>query len=93
MITAQKMKFSITDFFSRCDQIRSILRIWSHLLKKPVIENFIFCSADFFKWIILTVKWIILYRAETGLAHKQKTKIASIIILFCHGGTKFAATL
>ena len=33
--TAQKMKFSIKDFFSTCDQIRSFLRIWSHLLKKP----------------------------------------------------------
>ena len=26
-ITAQKMKFSIKDFFSKCDQIRSFLRI------------------------------------------------------------------
>ena len=33
-ITAQKMKFSIKDFFSKCDQIRRKLRIWSHLLKK-----------------------------------------------------------
>ena len=28
-LTAQKTKFSITDFFSKCDQIRSFLRIWS----------------------------------------------------------------
>ena len=33
-VTAQKMKFSIKDFFSKCNQIRSFLRIWSHLLKK-----------------------------------------------------------
>ena len=32
--TAQKMKFPIKDFFSKCDQIRSFLRIWLHLLKK-----------------------------------------------------------
>ena len=32
--TAQKMKFSIKDFVSKCDQIRRFLRIWSHLLKK-----------------------------------------------------------
>ena len=32
--TAQKMLFSIQDFFSKCDEIRSFLRIWSHLLKK-----------------------------------------------------------
>ena len=40
----KKMKFSIKDFFSKCDQIRSFLRIWSHLLKKYLMENFIFCA-------------------------------------------------
>ena len=34
--------FSIKDFFSKCDQIRRKLRIWSHLLKKSVRENFHF---------------------------------------------------
>ena len=43
-ITAQKMKFSIKDFFSKYDQIRRKLQIWSHLLKKPLMENFIFCA-------------------------------------------------
>ena len=42
--TAQKMKFSIKDFFSKCDQISKKLRIWSHLLKKSLMENFIFCA-------------------------------------------------
>ena len=41
-VTTQKMKFSIKDFFSECEQIQSLLRIWSHLLKKSLIENFIF---------------------------------------------------
>ena len=45
-INVQKMKFSITDIFSKCDQIRGFLRIWSHLLKKPVMENFIFCAVN-----------------------------------------------
>ena len=44
LCTAQKMKFSIKDFLSKCDQIRRKLRIWSHLLKKSLIENFIFCA-------------------------------------------------
>ena len=45
-VTAHKMKFSIKDFFSKCDQIRNFLRIWLHLLKKSLMENFIFlCSA------------------------------------------------
>ena len=42
--TAQKMKFSIKDFFIKYDQIRRKLRIWSHLLKKSLMENFIFCA-------------------------------------------------
>ena len=38
------MKFSITDFFGWCDQIRRKLRIWTHLLKKSLMKNFIFCA-------------------------------------------------
>ena len=42
----KKMKFFIKDFFSKCDQIRSFLRIWSHLLNKSIMENCIFCAAS-----------------------------------------------
>ena len=41
---AQKMKFFIKEFFSKSDQIHRELRIWSHLMKKPLMENFIFCA-------------------------------------------------
>ena len=41
--TAQKMKFSIKNFFSKWDQIRRKLRISSYLRKKSLKENFIFC--------------------------------------------------
>ena len=41
-ITAQKMKFSIEYFFSKCDQIRRKLQIWSHLLKKFLMKNLFF---------------------------------------------------
>ena len=37
------MKYFIKDFFSICHRIRSFLRIWSHILKKSLMENFIFC--------------------------------------------------
>ena len=40
------MKISIKDFFSKRDQIRSFLLIWSHLLKKSLMENFIFCAVE-----------------------------------------------
>ena len=53
--TAQNMEFSIKDFFSKCDQICSFLRIWSYLLKKSFMENFIFCAVfvfnfEYFEW-------------------------------------------
>ena len=38
--------FDITDFFSKYDQIRSFLWAWSYLLKKPLMENFIFCAVN-----------------------------------------------
>ena len=44
--TAQKMKFSIKNFFSKCDQFRRKLWIWSHLLRKSIMENFIFCVVE-----------------------------------------------
>ena len=45
--TAQKMKFSIKNFFRKCDQIRMKLWISSHLLKKSLMENFIFSTVCF----------------------------------------------
>ena len=45
--TAQKMKFFIKNFFSKCDQIRRKPRVWSHLLKKSLMENFIFVQSIF----------------------------------------------
>ena len=48
LYSAQKMKFSIKDFFIKCDQISWKQRIWPHLLKKSLMENFIFCAVVFF---------------------------------------------
>ena len=42
--TLQKLKFFIMDFSSKCDLIRSFLRIWSHLLENSLMDNFIFCA-------------------------------------------------
>ena len=44
--TAQKMKFPIKHFFSKRDQICRKLRIWSHLLNKSLMKNFIFLRSD-----------------------------------------------
>ena len=40
----KKMKFSIKDFFSKFEQIHREVRIWLHLLKKSLMEYFIFCA-------------------------------------------------
>ena len=45
--TSQKMKFSIKDFFSKCDQIQRTLQIWSHLLK----EFHFLCSVKTKFWL------------------------------------------
>ena len=44
----KKMTFSTKEFFIKCDQIRRKLPIWSHLLKKTLMENFIFCAVSVF---------------------------------------------
>ena len=55
-ITAQKMKFSIKDFYRKCNQMRSFLRIWLHILKKSLMENFIFCAVYFYMDVIMWIK-------------------------------------
>ena len=42
----QKIKFPIKDFFSKCDQILKKLFFCPHLLKKSLMENFIFCAVQ-----------------------------------------------
>ena len=46
LVSITQMEFLIEDFSSKCDQIRSFLQIWSHLLEKSLMENFIFLSSD-----------------------------------------------
>ena len=49
-----KKEWSLMDFFIKRDQISSILRIWSHLLKKFLIENFSF----FVQCTVVNLVWI-----------------------------------
>ena len=66
LYTAQKMKFSIQDFFSKYDQISKKLRIWSHLLTKSLMKNFIFCTVIIsgrIPWWMIFFKWS--YRLKT----------------------------
>ena len=47
------MKFSIKDYFNKCDQIGSFIQIWSHLLKKSLTEK-----AIFVQWVSCPVEII-----------------------------------
>ena len=69
------MKFSINDFFSKYDHIRRKLRIWSHLLKKSLAENFIFCA----------VRLVI-----GGKAGKETTESSKLEFLLTFSANNFA---
>ena len=60
VVIAQKMKFFIKNFFGKCDQIRRKLRIWSHLLKKSLIETSFFVHCPLHCCIMTFLNW---YRA------------------------------
>ena len=62
----KKLSFLLGDFYSKCDQIRKRLRIWSDLLKKYLMENFIFCAV-----IDISIKVILSYICRKKL-HLQK---------------------
>ena len=64
--TAQKSKFSIRDFFSKCDQICRKLQIWSYILKKLLMGNFIFVQWKFEGYCVYLRKAI---AAPTFLRH------------------------
>ena len=78
-ITAQKMKFSIQDFFSKCDQFRRKLRIWSHLLKESLMGNFIFCAVNAINTPGITFKWTVLFEGPTLWPQNETTFLQSHI--------------
>ena len=53
----KKIKFSIKGFSSTCDQIHILLRFWSHLLQKFLMENFIFCIVYVLTGVVYYLNW------------------------------------
>ena len=45
-VFAQRIKFSVKNFFSKCEEIRSFLRIFSHLLKRSPTGNLLFWAVN-----------------------------------------------
>ena len=52
--TAQQMKFTIKDFFGKCDQIRGKLQSLSYLMKKSWKSEVNFCEFNLFISVINT---------------------------------------
>ena len=79
----KKMKFSIKEFVSKCNQICCFCRIRSHLLKKSLMENFIFSAV------------IIDYQYNKGIIKSCKTYLQTVevfskmIYLFWKQGLAF----
>ena len=88
--TAQKMKFSIKDFFIKCDQTRRKLRIWSHLLKKYFMESFIFCAVR--NWLVVNwelSRYSVFWKSFLFLSFQRYFwKVSTIQVLLVDGKTK-----
>ena len=52
LFTAQKMKFSIKDFLSKCDQTAEKCGFGNIYWRKPLIEHFIFCTTLLYDYLI-----------------------------------------
>ena len=70
------MKFSIKDFFIKCNQICSKLQIWSHLLKKSLMENSIQC------WLCKERLFWIYSNIETNTSALPLSESRSILKIF-----------
>ena len=84
-MTAQKMKFSIKNFCSEYGQIRSLLRIWLHLLKKSLMEILIFCAVHVVAWNGIYYHFTTNFTKGLSIRHVRKilrkTRYAHMCIL------------
>ena len=92
--TAQKMKLFVKEFFSKYDQIRRKLRIWSHLLKKSLMENFIFCAV-LIDSSAQNYHYFTRYIPQNRLTHSdnnnktKKLKSRKFATSYCHNGSSY----
>ena len=64
------MKFSMMDFFSKCDQIR---RFDLHVLKKSLIENLTFCAVHLFLCEVTIATLIFPKRVRYTTKYQEKS--------------------
>ena len=74
------MEFSIEGFFRKCDQIRGKQRIWSHLLKKSLMENFIFCTVYASEYLIpwlVSMQILAAFPSYSDIYFSSRTKFSN----------------
>ena len=90
----KQMKISIKDFISKCDQICRKLQIWSHLLKKSLMENFIFCAVQCYNFDSYVQQQLI-HICDKLYLHQQILVVFSILQvnqIRARGASRTAAT-
>ena len=91
------MKFSTKDFFSKCDQIRSFLRIWSHLPKKSLVEYFYFLHKNSKLVHALSMVTITNFRWSSFrcflTSGSLSTGFACLGLIFCLSSVMFSFTI
>ena len=82
---AQKVKFSIKDFFSKCYQIRRRIWIWSHLLRKILNAKLHFLCSVYLAKEKSTLKFFkskLTYLVKTDFLYIKMLILMSILV--CH---------
>ena len=81
------MKFPIKEFFSKCDEIRSFQQIWSHLLKKSLMENFIFCAVivaqnwNLGDWFLVRYQYILVFGNVNTFSSKWTKAVLDLEVI------------
>ena len=81
------MKFPIKEFFSKCDEIRSFQQIWSHLLKKSLMENFIFCAVivaqnwNLGDWFLVRYQYILVFGNVNTFSSKWREAVLDLEVI------------
>ena len=78
--TAHKMKFSIKNFFGKCDQTHSFLRIWPRLLKKSLTENFIFGAVFALAFLHRLERWSWKFRTFCEYVFSMSKLLTDILV-------------
>ena len=75
------MEFFIKYFFSKCDQIRSFLQIWSYLLKKSFMKNFSFCAVfrKCHRLIFVSYTYVRIYMKHRVISSNQYRNVTNYI--------------